>query len=137
MSARTSSLSVINPYEAAMSEDWTPCRFIDYREFLEEEDIVSRFGLIFDEFDSTQEFLQSQGLMCGGYTWHGIVESMIRKKDAALKAELNYDPEGSMFCVRSSSQNALRTVLECIRSALADPGVLQDAIDSADPSIIE
>ena len=120
-----------------MSEDWTPCRFIDYREFLNQEDIDSRFGLIFDEFDSTQQFLESQGLMGGGYTWHAIVESMIRKKDAALTADLNYDPEGSMFCVRSSSQNALRTVLECIRSALADPEVLQDAIDCADPSIIE
>ena len=52
-----------------MSEDWTPCRFIDYREFLDEEDIVSRFGLIFDEFGSTQEFLESQGFMGGGYTW--------------------------------------------------------------------
>ena len=120
-----------------MSEDWTPCRFIDYREFLEEEDIVSRFGLMFDEFGPTQQFLESQGFMGGGYTWHGIVESMIRKKDAALNAELNYDPEGSMFCVRSSNQNALRTVLECIRDALADSEVLQDAIDSADPSLIE
>ena len=120
-----------------MSEDWTPCHFIDYREFLDEKDIVSRFGLMFDEFGPTQQFLESQGFMGGGYTWHGIVESMIRKKDAALNAELNYDPEGSMFCVRSSSQHALRIVLECIRSALADPEVLQDAIDSADPSIIE
>jgi hypothetical protein len=137
MSGRTSFFSDINPYEAAMSEDWTPCRFIDYREFLDEEDIVSRFGLIFDEFGSTQELLESQGLMGGGYTWHGIVESMIRKKDAALNTELNYAPEGSMFCVRSSSQNALRIVRECIRDALADPEVLQDAIDSADPSIIE
>ena len=119
------------------SEDWTPCRFIDYREFLDEVDIVSRFGLMFDEFDSTQQFLESQGLMGGGYTWHGIVESMIRKKDAALNAELNYDPEGSTFCVRSSNQNALRIVLECIRNALADSDVLQDAIDSADPSITE
>ena len=120
-----------------MSEDWTPCRFIDYREFLEEEDIVSRFGLMFDEFGPTQQFLESQGLMGGGYTWHAIVESMIRKKDPALNAELNYDPEGSMFCVRSSNQNALQTVLECIRNALADSKVLQDAIDSADPSVIE
>jgi hypothetical protein len=120
-----------------MSEDWTPCGFIDYREFLEEEDIVVRFGLLFDEFGSTQQFLESQGFMGGGYTWHGIVESMIRKKDAALHAELHYDPEGSMFCVRSSNQNALRTVLDCIRAALADSEVLQGAIDSADPSLIE
>ena len=120
-----------------MSEDWTPCRFIDYREFLEEEDIGPRFGLLFDEFGLTQRFLQSQGFMGGGYTWQGIVESMIRKKDAALNAELNYDPEGSMFCVRSSNQNALRTVLDCIRAALADSEVLQGAIDSADPSLIE
>jgi hypothetical protein len=124
-------------YEALMREDWIPCRFINYREFLEEEDIVARFGLLFDEFGSTQQFLESQGFMGGGYTWHGIVESMIRKKDAALNAELHYDPEGSMFCVRSSNQNALRTVRECIRTALADSEVLQDAIDSADPSFIE
>ena len=120
-----------------MSEAWIPCRFIDYREFLDEADIVFRFGLLFDAFDTTQALLESQGFMGGGYTWHGIVESMIRKKDPALNAELNYDPEGSMFCVRSSNQHALRTVLECIRNALADPEILQDAIDSADPSLIE
>jgi hypothetical protein len=120
-----------------MSEDWTPCRFIDYREFLDEADTGPRFGLLFDEFGPTQEFLQSQGLMGGGYTWHAIVEAMIRKKDAALNAELDYDPEGSMFCVRSSNQNALRIVLEYIRTALADWDVLQDAINSADPSLIE
>ena len=120
-----------------MRDDWTPCHFIDYRDFLEEADIVARFGLLFDEFGLTQRFLQSQGFMGGGYTWQGIVESMIRKKDAALNAELQYDPEGSLFCVRSSNRTALRTVLECIRTALADYEVLQDAIASADPSLIE
>lgn len=120
-----------------MSEDWSPCRFIDYSEFLDEEDIVCRYGLMFDDFQPTHGYLESRGFMGGGYTWHGIVESMIRKETPELNAELDYNPEGSQFCVRSSNKDALRTALKCIRRALADSDVLEDAVNAADKSIIE
>ena len=50
---------------------------------------------------------------------------------------IDYDPEGSMFCARSSDLDALRCVAACIRKAKADPQVLADAIQNADPSVIE
>ncbi|MEZ4861377.1 MAG: Imm51 family immunity protein [Caldilineaceae bacterium] len=116
------------------SEDaWTPCHYIDYGEEMG----GPRFGVLFDDFGDTQEFLEAQDFMGGGYTWHGIVEALMRMYHAEYVDAIDYDPEGSMFCARSSNLDALRCVAACIRKAKADPRVLEDAIQNADPSIIE
>jgi hypothetical protein len=62
---------------------------------------------------------------------------MIREQYPTMNNELDYDPESSMFCVRSSNLDALKIVYECIRDAISDEKVLQAAIDKADPSIME
>ena len=116
-----------------MADYWTPCRHIDYGEDLGD----PRYGVMFDDFDSTQETLVAAGFMGGGYTWRGIVESMIRRSHAGFVNDISYDPEGSMFCARSSNLDALKCVAECIRSAVADSSILQSALDNADKSIIE
>jgi len=116
-----------------MSDDWAPCRHIDYGEDMGD----PRYGVMFDDFGATQDTLESKGFMGGGYTWHGIVESMIRSQHANYADDISYDPESSMFCARSSNLDALRCVADCIRKSLADPSVLDDAISNADESIIE
>ena len=116
-----------------MADDWGPCRHIDYGEAMGD----PRYGIMFDEFGQTQEVLEAKGLMGGGYTWHGIVEAMIRTKHPEFAADISYDPEGSMFCARSSNLVALRCVAASIREALTDPIVLEEAIRNADKSIME
>jgi len=120
-----------------MDHDWSPCKIIDYSAFLSEDDMDHRYGLLFDEFGPTQAFLEAQGFMAGGYTWHGIVESMIRAQDPAMGKELDFDPESSMFCVRSSNIDVLKLAHDCISRAIADEKILQKAIDTADPLIME
>lgn len=116
-----------------MADDWSPCRHIDYGEELGD----PRYGVMFDDFKGTQEALEAKGLMGGGYTWHGIVEAMIRMKYPEFAEQIGYDPESSMFCARSSNLAALRCVAVCIREAVTDASMLEEAIRNADDSIIE
>lgn len=116
-----------------MSDDWIPCRHIDYGEDMGD----PRYGIMFDDFETTQEALEEQGFEGGGYTWHGIVEALIRTKHPNFISDISYDPEGSMFCARSSNLGALQCVANCIRNAITDPSVLEYALENADDSIIE
>lgn len=116
-----------------MSDDWNPCRHIDYGEDMGD----PRYGVMYDDFEATQEVLESKGFAGGGYTWHGIVEAMIRTQHSQFAADITYDPEGSMFCARSSNLDALRCIADCIRNAVVDAAMLEQAIANADDSIIE
>ena len=106
-----------------------PCRFIDYED--------GSYGLIFDDFEPTQSYLEERELMGGGYTLHGIVDGLVRARAPAICGELEYDPEASMFVVRSSSREALATIAGLIRTAQQDRRVLEEGLDNADPSILE
>src|SRR5687768_8553596 len=59
-----------------------------------------KFSLIYSDFPHDDVF-DEHGLQGGGYTWHGLVDHVLRM-DApfALKA-LDFDPEASMFAVVS------------------------------------
>lgn len=39
------------------ADEWTPCQVITYEEALGE----PRYGVVFDDFGETQEYLESQG----------------------------------------------------------------------------
>lgn len=115
------------------NNQWQPCRFVEYDESLGD----PRYAIIFDQFEETRSVLEDEGFMAGGYTWHGIIEYMIRIKYPQYYNEISYDPESSMFCARSSNLDALNCIVQCIRSAIAEPDTLRNAIDNADSSIIE
>lgn len=116
-----------------MSQDWKPCRFIDYEKKLGD----PRYGVVFDQFQTTSSVLEDMGYMGGGYTWHGIIESMIRTRYPHYSKDISYDPESSLFCANSSNLDALQCVADCIRRALSDTAVLEEAIRNANPKIIE
>jgi hypothetical protein len=115
-----------------MSEDWPPCRYIDYGAEMGD----PRYGVMPDHFDATQDMLESTGCTGGGYTWHGIVESTIRRQHANYAEDLQYDPESSMFCGRSSNLDALRCVADCIRTTLTDSQVVDEAYSYSAPAVI-
>jgi hypothetical protein len=115
--------------EIQRMSDWEPCRFIDYED--------GTLGLLFDDFGPTESYLEERGFMAGGYTWHGIVEALVRVNYPDLVADLEYAPEGSMLAVRSANKQALKRVADLIRQAQQNQQVLRQGIDNADPSIIE
>lgn len=116
-----------------MANEWTPCVLIDYGEDWD----GPRYGLIFDEFGDSQDFLEEQGYMAGGYTWHAIVESLMRTDHKKHSKLIEYHPEGSTFVARSFDKGALKVVLQCIKSAIEDESVLRKALDNADQEILE
>lgn len=116
-----------------MAEEWSPCKFFECGK----DSDVPHFGLDFFEFDDTQDFLEEQGLMGGGYTWHAIVESLMRTDHKELSKLIDYNPEGSALVAVSSDLNALRAVLQCIKNAIADESVLRRALENADEDLLE
>ena len=108
---------------------WEPCQFIDYED--------GRYGLLFEDFGPTQEYLEEREFMGGGYTWHGIVDGLVRTRAPEIAEDLEFDPESSLFVVRSTRREALATVADLIRAAQADEKVLQEGLDNADESILE
>lgn len=116
-----------------MGEDWSPCKLFECGK----DSDTPRFGLDFCEFDDTQDYLEEQGLMGGGYTWHAIVESLMRTNHKELSKLVDYNPEGSALVAVSADLNALRAVLQCIKNAIADESVLRMALDNADADILE
>lgn len=113
---------------AAENYDWSPCKIVDFGD---------SYSLLFSKFEKSDEFLVGKGFHGGGYTWHGIVDALIRLHAPETASKLAYDPEGSMFVVRSADLEAMKMVQQWIRKADGNQEVLQQAIDAANPDIIE
>lgn len=114
-----------------MSEDpFVPCRFHDHD---------GSYSLTFDDFsaNAADTVFEEAGFDGGGYGWEGVVRALVKLRAPTLKKKLSYDPEASMFCAVSTDRDALVQVAELIRTAVADPALLREAIANADPDIME
>jgi len=97
------------------------------------------FSLTFTQFDTNgaDAVFEEAGYDGGGYAWEGVVRALVQMKAPKLKKKLSYDLEASMFCAVSKDRDALVQVAELIRTAVADPALLREAIANADPDIME
>lgn len=111
------------------TDDFAPCRLVDHED--------GTFSLLFTDFAPTAATFEECDRDGGGYDWHGVVDALVRQHAPKLKRKLQYDPEGSMFAVVSKDKDALRRVAELIRMAVADSAVLKDAIERADPDLMD
>lgn len=110
-------------------DEFSPSRLV------ERED--GSFSLTFDDFGATELTMTARGLEGGGYTWHAVVESLVRLHAPELEERVRYDPEGSMFAAYGDDREALLTVAQLIRRAIGDDAVLLEAIDNADEDLLE
>jgi len=78
----------------------------------------------------------ARGLQGGGYTWEAVVSSLVKLKRPDLEPDLTYDSEAGMF-VALGSRESLRGVAALIQKAIADPALLREAVDHADPDRLE
>jgi hypothetical protein len=95
------------------------------------------YSLGFDDFDSTADVFEEMGYEGGGCGWHGVVDALVRRKVPRLARNLEYDPEGSLFAALSDDPNALNEVAVLIRNALDDPALLRQALENADPDLMD
>jgi Immunity protein 51 len=110
-------------------DDFTPSRLVMHDH--------GGFSLCFDDFDATYNLLEARDLQGGGYTWHAIVESLVRLHAPEISSRVDYDPEGSMFVAYGTDRDALLRVAQLIRRATEDQAVLLEAIDHADEELLE
>ncbi len=109
--------------------EFAPCRLVDHGE--------GRFSLCFDDFRMPSvPLFESRGLQGGGYTWEAVASSLVKLKRPDLESDLSYDSEAGMF-VALGGRESLKGVATLIQKALADPALLRDAVDHADPDRLE
>lgn len=95
------------------------------------------YSLSFSAFDEADQVPELDDLQGGGYTWHALVDSLVRMRAPEIASFIDYDPEGDTFVALSTDETALRTVAGLIGEAVGDPDLLRRAIANADPSILE
>lgn len=93
----------------ARNDEFAPCQFIEHDD--------GSYSLTFTDFDKTEETFEEMDQEGGGYSWHGVVDALVRMKAPELQEKLEYDPEGSMFVALSRDR--------------------QEAIANADPELMD
>src|SRR5215831_5144093 len=109
-----------------MPDAFAPARLIEYKTTKP----GPRYGLMLLVGPLQAEF-DARRLSGTGYTWQGVVESLVRMRCPQIEPELQYDPEADMFVVRSSDRGALESVAALIQAVIADPALLDQAIAKA------
>ena len=113
----------------AKKNEFAPCDLVESGD--------GTFSLCFEDFDATADTFEEMGQEGGGYGWHGVVDALVRMKAPKLRRKLRYDPEASMFVALSKDWEALKQVAELIRGAIDDPALLKEAIENADPELMD
>jgi hypothetical protein len=88
-------------------------------------------------FDSWAGTFEELGYDAGGYAWHGVADSLIRLKAPKLRRKIKYDPEAGMFVAYGTDRDALEQLAKLLREAMNDPAVLKDAIEKANPKLMD
>jgi hypothetical protein len=110
-------------------DEFAPCTLVEHDD--------GTYSLCFSDFDLAEDTFEEMDQEAGGYAWHGVVDALVRLKAPRLRKEVDYDPESSMFAAYSKSKDALKAVAELIRAAIADRKLLREAIENADPDLMD
>lgn len=91
-----------------------------------------KFSLIYTDFVHGDVF-EGKGLEGGGYTWHGLVDHLLRTDAPKALRHLDFDPEGSMFAVVSKDLSALHACAKAL-AKLQDKALLEKLVSTVDLS---
>ena len=95
-----------------------------------------RYSLLLTEFAPWAATFEAAGQEGGGYGGHGVADALVRLKAPKLKKKIQYDPEGSLFVAFGTDREALVQLAGLMREAMADPAILKDAIEQANPMLM-
>jgi hypothetical protein len=106
-----------------------PCRLVDHGE--------GRFSLCLDDLRMPSlPLFDERGLQGGGFTWEAVADSLARLRRPELVEGLSYDSEAGMF-VAVGTRPTLIALAHLLQEAMADPALLRQAVDAADPDRLE
>ena len=84
---------------------------------------------LMDADERTQALFESRGFQGGGYTWEGIVRSLIEMRIPDALPQLSLGAEADNMYVYCSSRELLEDVAALIRAAIDDPQLMISAIE--------
>lgn len=90
-------------------------------------------SLYLDEVEATVPVFEAGGKYANGYSWEGVARSAMREDAPSLTDKIEFDSEGSMFCVHAEEQAPLRRLGELLRDAVSDHDRLRRYLDAGDP----
>jgi hypothetical protein len=106
--------------------EFAPCELIESE---------SGYSLFFANLEGTDTRLRS-GYYGVSYVWHGVVEALTRMQAPELKPKLVFSPTADALVIHSGELGALREAAELIRAAIANPDLLEEAIENINPELL-
>ena len=82
--------------------------------------------------DEVFESRAEEGFEGGGYDWGSLAQVFLDEKMPELKNEIQFDPEGSMFCAYSKNTEALQKFALGFRAMCDDDVVMNDLFSRAE-----
>lgn len=110
------------------SEEFAPLELIEIT--------PGNYNLTLAKFDQWAETFEEMGQEGGGYGWHGVADALVRIKAPKLRKKFDYDSEASMFVAFGTEREALGQLARLLLEAMADPKVLKEAIEKANPKLM-
>ena len=100
------------------------------------------YSIILDPFGpiylTTSSIFKAHGMEePGGYAWHGVAEALVRLHAPEIASLVKYDPESSMFSAYGDDRAALLRVAQLIRQAQDNPAILEEALENANPEMLD
>lgn len=92
-----------------------------------------RYSLTYSAFPDFDDLFAPKGLQGGGYTWHGMVMSLLEDNEPDALDSLDFDPEAGTFCAIGDDLDALRAVARMLVK-LEDRAVVADIVSRVDLS---
>ncbi|HSD87602.1 MAG TPA: Imm51 family immunity protein [Kofleriaceae bacterium] len=74
-----------------------------------------RYSLTYDKFPNFSNVFDPKGLQGGGYTWHGLVATLMTETAPDALEAIDFDPEAGMFVAVSEDLDALMEVAKALR----------------------
>lgn len=95
-----------------------------------------RFGLTIMEPGSPDapywQVFEDNDLEGGGYTWEGLIESLIRLRTPDAMSSIEIGAEADNAYVNSADRNILERIASLIEEAINEEKLLREAIENAD-----
>ncbi len=73
-----------------------------------------------------------EGFEGGGYDWASLAKVYLAEQKTELTEHINFDPEGSMYCVYSSNKTALKEFSIGFKEACENQSLITDLFSRAE-----
>lgn len=75
---------------------------------------------------------EEEGFEGNGYDWASLAQVYLEEKQPELAESIDFDPEGSMFCVYSDDKQALKDFILGFKSACEEDALIRELFSKAE-----